>query len=300
MTALRRTAFTLLELLVVLAIIGLLAGLLLSAVQKVRSAGTRVDCQNRLRQAALGMQNYASVRGTLPPGHCSVTNPLRRPFTGWPLALLPHLEQSPLFESAGTNFVTDPFAFHVPPHTGLATVVKAYLCPSDDRVRQPQADPFTGNLVAFTSYLGVSGANGADGAGVLFQDSKVPLSAISDGTSNTLLLGERPPSRDFRFGWWYAGAGQDMKGTLDMVLGVREVSLLSIPPGSPCTRNPYHFVPATGFDDPCGKYHYWSPHSGGANFAFCDGSVRFTRYEADALLPALATRGGGEVVPPPD
>jgi prepilin-type processing-associated H-X9-DG protein/prepilin-type N-terminal cleavage/methylation domain-containing protein len=295
MSSTRRAAFTLIELIVVMAIIGLLAGLLLSAVQKVRAAAARVECQVRLKQMSLAMQNHHSVYGKLPAGHCSVTNPLRRPFTGWPLALLPYLEQSPLFESAGVAFKADPLAFHVPPHTGLATVVKAYTCPADDRVRQPQIDQFTQNLVAFTSYQGVSGASAATNDGVLYQDSKVTLTAITDGTSNTLLLGERPSSREFRFGWWYAGAGQDLKGTLDMVLGVREVSLLPIPPGSPCTRDPYHFKPATGFNDPCGKYHFWSPHSGGANFAFCDGSVRFLSYSADAILPALATRAGGEV-----
>jgi len=136
----------------------------------------------------------------------------------------------------------------------------------------------------------------AAGDGVLFQDSQVRLGQVSDVTSQTLFLGERPPSRDFRFGWWYAGFGQDGRGTMDMVLGVREANFLPIPPGSACTSIPYRFVSASGVDAPCGKFHYWSLHSGGANFAFCDGSVRFLRYEADSILPALATRAGGEVV----
>ena len=59
-------------------------------------------------------------------------------------------------------------------------------------------------------------------------------------------------------------------------------------------------MPAGGFDDPCGMFHFWSPHPGGAHFLFADASVRFLRYEADPILPALATRAGGESVTVPD
>ena len=291
-----RSAFTLTELIVVLAIIAVLIGLVLSAVQQVRGAAARLECQVRLKEAALALHNHHNAYGVFPAGHQSTVNPSRRPFTGWPLASLPYLEQAALYDSAASTFRSSPIPFVVPPHTGLATVVKAFLCPADDRIRQPQIDPMTRLLVAFTSYQGVSGSSAAVNDGVFFQDSKISFAAIRDGTSNTLLLGERPPSRDFRFGWWYAGAGQDSRGTLDMVLGVREVNQLNIPPGSPCTREPYHFSAASGFSDPCGKFHYWSPHSGGANFAFGDGSVKFLAYSSDGLLPALASRAGGETV----
>lgn len=121
---------------------------------------------------------------------------------------------------------------------------------------------------------------------------------ITDGTSNTLLVGERPPSKDLWYGWWYAGFGAGGNGTADMVLGVRE----NIPPGDAfipdCGGLPARFAPGR-IDNMCDAFHYWSLHSGGANFLFADGSVRFLAYSADAVLPALATRAGGEVVEVP-
>ena len=112
------------------------------------------------------------------------------------------------------------------------------------------------------------------------------------------MIGERPPSADERFGWWYAGTGQDRDGSADMILGVREkrgsdFSLRSCPPG------PYEFGPGR-LDNQCDALHFWSLHPGGAHFAFCDESVRFLTYSADPILPALATRAGGETVAVPD
>ncbi len=152
-------------------------------------------------------------------------------------------------------------------------------------------------LVAFTSYLGVSGRESvADRSGMLFQDSATRLLDATDGTSNTLLLGERPPSADFQFGWWYAGTGQKLSGSADLVLGVREPNLQPIVSGSACGPGNYPFQAARGFDDPCGMFHFWSPHPGGSNFAMADGSLRFLRYSADPIMPALATRDGGEAI----
>jgi prepilin-type processing-associated H-X9-DG protein len=152
-------------------------------------------------------------------------------------------------------------------------------------------------LVAVTSYLGVSGRESvADRSGMLFQDSATRLLDATDGTSNTLLLGERPPSADFQFGWWYAGTGQKLSGSADLVLGVREPNLQPIVSGSACGPGNYPFQAARGFDDPCGTFHFWSPHPGGSNFAMADGSVRFLRYSADPIMPALATRDGDEAI----
>ena len=66
-----------------------------------------------------------------------------------------------------------------------------------------------------------------------------------------------------------------------------------------CSKGPFHFV-AGRADDLCSAFHFWSPHPGGANFAFCDGSVRFLSYSADPVMPALATRAGGETVNVPE
>ena len=291
-----RHAFTLIELLVVIAIIGILVGLLLAAVQNVRQSASRLDCQNRLKQLTLACHHYHDSRGTLPPGHRSPTHPEHMPFTGWPISILSEIEQNGLESLARNAFLISSIPFVDPPHTAFHTVVPAFTCPADDRTRSPQIDPATGKSVALLSYHGVSGTQTSKKDGLLYQNSRHRLLDATDGTSNTLLLGERPPSHDFRFGWWYAGLGQAGSGSADMVLGVREPNLLPIVSGSPCGPGNYPFVAASGFRDPCGMFHFWSPHSGGANFGFADGSVRFLAYSANEIMPALATRAGGEVV----
>lgn len=293
----RSRAFTLIELLVVIAIIAILMGLLLSAVQKVRSAAARMQCQNAARQLGLALHNYHDARQAFPPGHRSFKNPDRMPFSGWPVSVLPFLEQQALASQAEAAYRANPNPFR-PAHPGLSAVVPAFLCPADSRVLAAQTAQRTKQLVAFTSFLGVAGLDAASTRdGVLYQDSHTRFADITDGTSNTLLLGERPPSADFQFGWWYAGAGQQLTGSADLVLGVRESNLQVIATGSPCGPGRYPFAPAKGFDDPCGMFHFWSPHGGGANFVLADGSVRFISYSADPLMPALASRAGGEVAP---
>lgn len=294
-----RRAFTLIELLVVIAIVSILMGLLLSAVQKVRAAAARAQCQNTVKQLALALHNYHDTRHAFPPGHRGPAHPERMPFTGWTLSVLPFLEQPALATQAEAAFRANPNPF-APPHPHLNTVARVFLCPADPRIATPQTAQRTGNVVAFTSFLGVAGLDAAATRdGMLFQNSTTRIADITDGTSNTLLLGERPPSADFQLGWWYAGVGQQRTGSAEMVLGAREPNLLPIVSGSACGPGRYPFRSANGFDDPCGTFHFWSPHPGGANFAFADGSVRFLSYSANDLLPALATRAGGEVVEVP-
>ncbi|HET6575836.1 MAG TPA: DUF1559 domain-containing protein [Fimbriiglobus sp.] len=294
-----RPAFTLIELLVVIAIIAVLIGLLLSAVQNVRAAAARVQCQNNVKQLALALHQYHDVHHQLPPGHRSLLNRDLMPFSGWTLSVLPFVEQQALYNQARRAYRANPLPFFNPPHTGLATVVGVFVCPSDGRAATAQVSQRTHNTVAFTCYLGVSGKDYRTKDGVLHQDSRHNLLAITDGTSNTLLLGERPPSADFQFGWWYAGVGQRLTGSAEMILGVREANLQPITSGSSCGPGNYPFMPSR-FDDPCGMFHFWSPHPGGANFALADGSVRFLRYAANDVLPALASRAGGEAVSLPE
>src|SRR5213082_426477 len=100
----RHRAFTLLELLTVLAIIGILVGLLLAAVQRVRESAARLKCQNNVKQLALALHQYSDANGTLPPGHRSLKRPDRMAFSGWPLSILPFIEQPALYDSARTAY----------------------------------------------------------------------------------------------------------------------------------------------------------------------------------------------------
>jgi prepilin-type processing-associated H-X9-DG protein len=134
--------------------------------------------------------------------------------------------------------------------------------------------------------------------GLLYLDSRLRFAAIRDGTSTTLMVGERPPSADKSLGWWYAGWGQQKNGSADSVLGVQELNT-SPKTQKICPPGPYDFRPGN-LDNPCDAFHFWSLHPGGAHFLFADGSVHFLRYSVAPLMPALATRAGGETVTLPD
>jgi prepilin-type processing-associated H-X9-DG protein/prepilin-type N-terminal cleavage/methylation domain-containing protein len=290
-----RTAFTLLELLVVIAIISILVGLTLSAVQSVRAAAARARCGNNLRQVGLALHQYHDVARRLPPG-ITVGGPSEvMPYVSWNARILPFLEQEALWRQVVDAYAIDRNFLHVPPHSARATVVLPFACPLDDRVFTPSMA--MKDHPAFTSYLGVEGSNQVSRDGLLFRDSRVRFADILDGTSNTLMVGERPPSANEVLGWWYAGWGQSQDGSGEMVLGVRETNIGTYAPN--CPDGPYHFKAGRTFNQ-CDVFHFWSPHSGGANFAFADGSVRFLSYSADSILPALATRAGGETVSIPD
>src|SRR5262249_46268505 len=151
-----------------------------------------------------------------------------------------------------------------------------------------------------------SGSKSADKTkyGILYLKSKVRMAEITDGLSNTLLVGERPTSNDLYFGWWFAGAGYppDYQGVGDVVLGAREVDywnkMKSQFPNNPACNTPSPKVglqPGNLFDD-CDQTHFWSLHAGGANFLLADGSVRFVSYNFDNILPDLTTRAGNEVI----
>jgi len=295
-----RAAFTLIELLVVIAIISTLMGLLLSAVQRVREAAARAKCQNNLKQISLALLNYESAKQILPTGHRGLFNPQGQVFSGWTLDILPFLEQPTVYTNALAAYQTNRNPFVNPPHTDLNTVLPVFLCPSDGRIDAPQFAPRSKVFVAFTSYLGVNGKDQSTHDGVLYQGSRIRMADILDGASTTLLLGERPPSTDFQFGWWYVGIGFHVTGAGDLTLGVRETNLPPIVPGAQkCPPGSYPFMPGN-FNNECDMFHFWSPHPDGANFAFADGAVRFLTYSASPILPALASRAGGEVVAVPD
>ncbi len=293
----QRPGFTVIELLVVIGIMGVLMALLLPAVQQARGAARLTECRNKLRQIGLAVHNFESTYRKFPAGKTSEPSEPKRPEMSWLTAILPFVEQSALFDTSMAAFELNRVPYANPPHTGLGQAVRAFGCSEDSRVENSQSvSALNGALVGLTSYLGVSGIDFRDTDGVLYFDSQTRFGDITDGTSNTLLAAERPPSPDFNFGWWYSGTGQNGTGNADMHMGVQErvaepVSRLTAG-GCPAVSE----FSAGRIDKYCDTLHFWSLHSGGGgNFLYCDGSVRFLSYSSAHLLPAQATRSGGEV-----
>jgi prepilin-type N-terminal cleavage/methylation domain-containing protein/prepilin-type processing-associated H-X9-DG protein len=289
-----RRGFSLVELLVVISVIGMLIGLLMAAVQSVRGAAARVSCTNTLRQLSLAFQHYHEQHSCFPPayGHKDFGT---RNNINWPVRLLPYVEQESLYRSTLEAYHTGVWPCINPPHVGLSTVVKVYTCPADGRLTAPITDD-KGYTAAYGSYMGVAGGTRADGA--MRAAVGVRLADVTDGSSNTLLLGERPPVGRLLSGNWYTIAAPDDPAVLnDPDWAGSGIDYLHVywREGTARCRGPIRFGPGR-VQNPCDSLHFWSLHSGGANFAFCDGSVRFLRYEIAPLLPDLATRAGGEVI----
>lgn len=291
-------AFTLLELLVVIAILGVLIALTFAAVQRVREAASRARCLNNLRQIGLALHQYHDIHGQLPPGASYRDGKDPNPFMSWHARLLPFLEQQALWQQTLHAYEQESVFWVDPPHVGLASVMPVFTCPSDPRAMT--VGQLYGLRFAFTDYLGVEGINQNRKDGILFLDSHIRFAEITDGASNTLAVGERPPSWDGWYGWWYAGLGQNRDGSGDMMLGVREKNYSIYPPlARNCPIGPYEYGPGRD-DQMCDVFHFWSHHPGGANFLFVDGSVHFLPYGARPMMRALATIAGGEVVSPPN
>ncbi len=345
----RRSGFTLIELLVVIAIIGILIALLLPAVQKVREAANRSKCTNDLKQIGLALHNYHDNNGYLPPATDNSPPPSARGSNyywgwSWMARILPYVEQPNLYQQADTFARTvsdDPWTGGNPAgNPALRTVLSTWQCPSDNRVYLSQYVP--GQVgkggggetldVAFTSYLGVSGIHSfntggsrtpvwSEGAIHAYNPppsgggndlQKTRLADIIDGLSNTLFVGERPPSKDLVFGWWFAGAGEpnnanSLSGASDVVLGVREENYnvyADCPRGNSTGLITGYRFAAGDLNSNCDQFHFWSLHPGGANFLLGDGSVHFFTYSIDdgtdnSIMIALATRAGGEPVEAP-
>jgi prepilin-type N-terminal cleavage/methylation domain-containing protein/prepilin-type processing-associated H-X9-DG protein len=344
MRSTRRAGFTLIELLVVIAIISILMGLLLPAVQKAREAANRIKCANNVKQIGLALHHYHDVQKMFPPALNNDFHPYWH--WSWLAKILPYVEQEPLYrqadEFANMNQLpvhwplprpqgTNGFAYWSPwggwefgldkpgQNPALAVVVPTYVCPSETEPRRALIYTVGGQKldVAFTDYQGVNGTNYILKDGMLASNRPVRIADVLDGTSNTVLVGERHHIGRVYFGVWFAGCGQyggglpegdEQRGSADVVLGVRELNsrLNGIPQMDRCPPGPYHFQPPNLIKDDsgqvnemCDQFHFWSRHTGGANFLYADGSVHFLAYGADSVLWAMGTRAGNETVDVP-
>lgn len=284
-TKLGRRGFSLPELLVTVGILSLLAAISLAAIQRSRNAADRVACGSNLRQIAIALHQLHDDGG-----------PKQAGAIGWMANLLPYVEQSSLWETALRDIQIEPRTYLDPPHKANFTVIRVYTCPTDARVRIAQRDP-DGFVVACSSFMGVLGGDrNSEG---FCGSARMRFNAIPDGLSNTLMVGERPPPDTFLAGRWYSGAYDNTWANIgrrgpDHAMQTGYAGPFVIGGASDCS-GPFHFGPGRT-ENSCDRMHFWSLHGGGANFAFCDSSVRFLRYSAEPIMTFLATRNDGRVV----
>jgi prepilin-type N-terminal cleavage/methylation domain-containing protein/prepilin-type processing-associated H-X9-DG protein len=280
-----RPGFTLIEVLVTICVIGVLVALLLPAVQAARESSRRINCASNLKQLALACQNYADVHGTLPIGIPRMydSDPALNFFAESQsifVSMLGQLDQQALFNAA--NFSRSIFASAN--STIYATGLEVLFCPSDPSIRMEVEFPFYEDplqeKIRFSSYAGCTGtwyanlsnytdptnpARVAQFNGLFTADRGIALAEITDGTSQTMLLGERAhgllTGDDLRFWhWWADSVSMDTRfWTIFPMNPFRKI------PDTPETYSSAYKSSASSF------------HPNGAYFAFADGSVRFLK-----------------------
>lgn len=307
----QRRGFTLIELLVVIAIIAILIGLLLPAVQKVRDAAARMSCQNNMKQLGLAYHNYASANNDKFPPAYEYYPPTKAHGPG--VFLLSYIEQGPLAAQYDMNTL-----FFVGNNANvIKTPLKMYQCPSTPNPNRlytvPSAlasalgvppwtaaaadyQPLTGIMGSFwTAAVGTGAGGGRDGA--LSANQYVKILSISDGTSNTILLGEIAGKPDkYAQGKFISAGTETGSGWGDPLAGENWLSgsdgTGSISPGTcaiGCTNS-----------QPWGSTgrNLYSFHTNGANVVLADGSVRFLTSSTSApVIIYMVTRSKGEVIP---
>lgn len=288
----RSRGFTLIELLVVIAIIAILVSLLLPAVQQAREAARRTQCKNNLKQIGLALHNYHDIYNTFPIGAQDLGN--NEEMWGWSASILPQLEQKNMADQLGigTNRLREVLQ-DATLRNVLQTPIGAYICPSDPggelmdggRLNGGSGRNMRGNggapgnfRVAKSNYIGNCGYNDVNRRnnngkrGVFQVGDNYKIRDITDGTSNTIAVGER--STFCASGAWCGNRNPRGGGPqgADYTLG-----RVSIPINLKDNRN--HWC-TEGFD---------SAHTGGAQFLLCDGSVHFLSENIDYNLHRNAT-----------
>lgn len=273
MSRLARQGFTLIELLVVIAIIAVLIGLLVPAVQKVREAANRMSCSNNLKQIGLAFQSYHDVTGFLPTagsdGGVGNNPAVNRLDFGWAYEILPFIEQEALQREPNVVIMR-------------ATPVKTFGCAT-------RSGPRIVSGSAMSDYAGNGGTNpnanpgtscngpivlSRNGTSTALQPGVLRLSAVIDGLSNTMFVGEKinnPGKTCCCNNESWAGPGIDG----DILRGCR-------------ANGASWWGPAQDFNDPTvpddENYRFGSAHSGGLNVVLGDGSVRMVKYSIDPVV----------------
>lgn len=294
-TTVRRPGFTLIELLVVIAIIGVLVAVLLPAVQQARSAARRTQCKNNLKQIGLALHNYHDVHRVFPMGSSSERMP-----GAWGMLtyLLPYLElgntwQLIDYEESGCCRAVKLLQEATPPRPDPSSNgINVFFCPEDFNSGSqllsgptgPSPNTFDCGKLFPGDYLGVSGDTEGNpgcsgilrGNGTFYSQSSTRIRDIMDGTSSTLIVGERGIPSDRGWGWYLCG-GTECEHYVSSERGLSPGQ--NVPSWQGTLRR------------------FWSWHAGGTHFLLGDGGVHFFNYSMDfGTYRAMSSRNGSEVV----